>query len=644
MGNNSNSLKSVFIILIFTISIFNPNITISTEEPKKEYPQFQIIGDLEQFLDGRKIMTRCGESVLKYQNIEATDVIQPESKILELRSFSITNNSSKEIYVSFRKTQNENSSLTLFDKNWHEIGATVCIPAHSISVRLNLKLDVHSVSCCNNTLYNRIFSAYQVNEDGVVVTRDNKVDFSILCLVDDEHFECRECTIDDDNAYWATLSTMSYSNKTYRLRDGNISSSPLFASNSSPYGESIAIGNNRLHVVWIEEDNNKIRNAFYSYADLPAYECNRWSNPICVTKFVNKNIQVENVIVGSRYDKAFIIVNVEVNRGEKPLETEWKDDHFLFCIVVNQDDPCHLFTLCPNSKQQSYIPPKSRKDVMNNPANISHNDQQDTWHPSVSVDPHGRPHIAWQSQIKYSRTKFTSVFKDGIYWTFFDEGWKTVQRNSSGLPVLYEYSDSADCNAVVISDINHNYNKPSLDTSSLREPWVSETSCLHIGFLENKNIRIVGRYWDNVNQEWGRMFDQYNYDSDNLSKEISVSIFGNRRKSYFSTLQNNSLSTNLNMKRIVGNINSISIVVARCTLFCFHAVYEMDGEIYYFVFLGGGRGIVGPINISNNSGHSHSPSLALDDRYFPHIAWTDESPAGIPEIIYCGLRCRLRTR
>ncbi len=626
------------ITFVFVLSIFLTNPTVAVSSHLSDYPQFQIIGDLDQYIDGRKIMTRCEESILSYQNIKATQMIYHES-ILELRNLSIANNSKEDIYVSFREFANRDGSFAIFDTNWESIEQPIFVPGFSISERLNIKTTIKQSSCYKNSLHTVVFAAYQVDQEGELLTQENRIEFSILCKQESEYLECQECTIDHGSSYWSTLSKAEYSTN-YIPRDGNISYSERLESYASPYGESLAVGGNRMHSVWIEKSEVDIRNVYYSYADLPANNCNRWSIPINVTGFKNEDIQVENVVIGSKYDKAFIIVNVEINNGDDPFETEHKDDHVLFCIVVNNDDPCNFYTLNGENEQLKYIPPKTKNGVLKCFANISQNIESDTWHPTISVDPEGRPHIAWQAYVKFSRTKFTHINKSSIYWIYFDGGWKTIHRNDSGLPAPYVYSENDDCNAIVVTDANYEYSKPSVDTVRFA---FDSVIYLAIGIIKNGRPIILKRYYDSTDNTWGNLYTEKKDDPEfSGNTEISISQFGQAGnmpcKTYYTTIKEGLLYGNLKTPKFP-DCKSISVVVSRCYYFCFHSVFEVNGEIYYYVFLGGGKGIIGPVNISNNSGYSHSPSIALDDKFHPHITWTDETPFDKSEIVYCGLRC-----
>jgi hypothetical protein len=595
--------------------------------------QLQIFAD-HQILNGSRINTRNRNSLIEYGNREANIIVEPYDKI-ELVGFSIANNGDTDVIIQIQEVS---SSFIIKDSGGFEITQPITIPGGSVTGPLNIEFSVPEWK--GNGL-REVFRIAQIDSTNKQVPdcpgeiiKIKQLEYSVFC---------GDYSVCEEDSYWTGLSQSGYP-AGYPEYDINVSVSEDDESETSDHKRNIAIGGNRIHIVWIETIDNKRRNVYYSYADLPICDGTRWSKPIDVSQFKNQQIQARGVSVAAGEDSVFIVWNVEMNcKDGMPLELDKDDDHSVFCVKGLVGKEGCWYSMEDDGNLMPYDPPVEIGDVKKNNANISHNGEYDSWNPVVAVDSYDRPHISWENMLPFTYKRFQKEIYHCILWVFWEDGWKTITRfDESNTPVPYEFTKKGECNAIIIAKEYQNYKSPSIVIGECRYEGNRPLENVVIGFHNSKDRSLFSyeRGFDSVDEWYGSYLNKLG-EGENISVGYLEYWMHGCNVYYVFEGYDGNIYSNLYKAKIIetsGKSKNPSIVLCNISewfRFSFHIVYENDGEIFYFAGCPEEGNI--KINISNNLENSTASSIVLDDRYAPHIVWTDETPNNKPEVVYSRL-------
>jgi hypothetical protein len=599
-------LRFIIVVMIVCFLVVPVNFSISSQQNTSEYNTphctgLQFIGTADQRINGRRINAKLGESIFQFGEDTATIIVSQHDKI-ELVNFSIANNNNKKTLI---KIESEYKIFSIADAGGYKVTQPIGVKGGSVAGPFSIEIILPAISR-KSRIPDNAFTVTQVDTD------DNLIP------------ECPPEVV--------KINFRKYPGG-YPNYDINISVSDREISSTSPSQRNIAIGGNRIHAVWIETILRKYRNVFYSYANITPGRSLTWSKPMNVSQFTTQQIQAESVAISADEESVFIVWNVEVNcKGGMPLITDEDDDHHVFCVkgLVGKEGCWFVLPVDGTEKLVNYKSPNNKKSVETHIANMSQNDELDSWKPVVAVDSYGRPHITWQNTILFYQYRNSIAYFSCILWVFWEDGWKTVDGTEV---VPYEFSSDFDNPAVIVSDKNDNYYSPSISIGTYCQCFGCK-EYVAVGFHSGRvdTIGVKGRYiyedgWSDLITKW-------------YEKGQNVSVSVNDFVSSIYEKDGNIISNYGYVIDSSGKCSNPCVVIALDEEYHTktHIVYERKGDIYYSTRCPPDYDFVN-INISNNEGHSSNPSIALDEYYRPHILWTDETPGEETEIIYIHLDC-----
>ena len=493
-----------------------------------------------------------------------------------------------------------------------------------------------------------VFKFFQITSDGIKMENCQAITAKMECCVD---IECGDCFSSDKYSFWAGLTNIEYPSS-YPDNDISVSGLSGICSETSSSKKNISIGGGYLHTTWIETEH-KQRNVYYSNAKLPIGKELKWSTPVNSSQFLNNNVQAKSVEIASNDESIFIVWNVEINNKDgEPLETEYDDDHHIYCVKANIKDmhnhPTRWYTLKFDGKINRYNPPTKIKNARINSANVSQNREYDSWSPSIDLDKQGNPYIVWQNEMRYDGQLYNRILL--VFW---NTGWK--MKNS----IPYKFSPTDDCEAVLINNKKKHHYSPDISIGKYLYEHVDFES-INIAFHSNRSeIILVREEIFGVSQFVSNDFEmdkisltQITTNDEWVGKNVSVTSSFDGFKNLVWESDGNIMLGNYKSQKIYvldgcGECsNPVIINDINCSNLL-HVVYERQGDIYYWV-----SGCDSPVNLSKNVGESFAPSIVIGkNRCLPHVLWSDDSPKlptnsdpknlpnTKPEVLYVHLFC-----
>ncbi len=242
---------------------------------------------------------------------------------------------------------------------------------------------------------------------------------------------------------------------------------------------------------------------------------------------------------------------------------------------------------------QWYCADGSVYDLDTGKANVSRN-WGDSFLSSLAIDSSGNPHIAWQDgsfgngDILYTRWNGSEwVCADGTVYDPYT-GNANVSRNSDRSRNPSLVIDSSDNPHITWSDGSYTYYSEILYTRWNGSDWVCADGSVYDPVADSNPA--------NVSMNWGVSF----------SSSLAIDSSDNPHIAWSEDIYDEISET------LYTRWNGSDWVCA-------------DGAVY--------DPATSNANVSRNSGDSWHPSLSLDFKDDPHIAWHDES-YGNPEILY----------
>jgi len=283
------------------------------------------------------------------------------------------------------------------------------------------------------------------------------------------------------------------------------------------------------------------------------------------------------------------------------------DSHDGINIVWNDDGPGNLDILFARSTDGG--------TTFSSPVNISH-DSDSSSSPQIATDSTGNIFVTWESDSGVLGILFSRSVDGGVTFS----APVMISTNTSGSMAPQMAVDPAGNVNLVWEDDIASSSDISFSRSQDHGQTFSTPKSLSHNVGNSNSAQISVDLTGNVNVVWE------NDSPGNFDVFFTRSTDGGQNFSALSNLSHNpgSASSAQLATDLGGNINVVWVD---------NAPPSSSTDIYFTRSADGGASFSAPINVSNNSGFSTDPSLALDPAGNPNVAWQDTTP-GNREIFF----------